>query len=77
MRRRILIIEDDVDIARMVDLHLKDAGYQVSLAHDGDTGLDQAINDQWDLIILDLMLPARTGSKYAGASDPRPCIRRC
>ena len=61
MRRRILIIEDDVDIARMVDLHLKDAGYQVSLAHDGDTGLDQAINDQWDLIILDLMLPGTDG----------------
>lgn len=61
MPRRILIIEDDKDIAHLVELHLKDMGYEVSLAHDGNTGLDQALSKPHDLIILDLMLPGVDG----------------
>jgi DNA-binding response OmpR family regulator len=61
MPRRILIIEDDKDIAHLVELHLKDAGYEVSLAYDGDAGLDQALSKPRDLIILDLMLPGVNG----------------
>jgi DNA-binding response OmpR family regulator len=61
MAGKILIIEDDKDIARLVELHLKDAGYEVSPAYDGDTGLDQALANPWDLIILDLMLPGLDG----------------
>jgi DNA-binding response OmpR family regulator len=61
MTRKILIIEDDKDIARLVELHLKDAGYEVSLAHDGHAGLDQALARPFDLIILDLMLPGLDG----------------
>jgi DNA-binding response OmpR family regulator len=61
MTRRILIIEDDKDIARLVELHLQDAGYEVSLAHDGYAGLDQALTRPFDLIILDLMLPGLDG----------------
>jgi DNA-binding response OmpR family regulator len=61
MPSRILIIEDDKDIAHLVELHLKDAGYEVSLAHDGNSGLDQALSKQYDLIILDLTLPGVDG----------------
>ena len=61
MPRRILIIEDDKDIARLVELHLKDAGYEVSLAHDGNDGLDKALSKPCDLIVLDLMLPGVDG----------------
>lgn len=61
MTRRILIIEDDEDVARLVELHLKDAGCEVSLAHDGNAGLDQALSKPFDLIILDLMLPGVEG----------------
>jgi DNA-binding response OmpR family regulator len=61
MPRRILIIEDDKDIAKLVDLHLKDAGYEVSLAYDGNAGLEQALSEPHDLIILDLMLPGVDG----------------
>jgi DNA-binding response OmpR family regulator len=61
MPRRILIIEDDKDIAHLVELHLKDAGYEVSLVHDGNAGLDQACSKPYDLIILDLMLPGVDG----------------
>jgi len=61
MTRRILIIEDDEDIARLVELHLKDADCEVSLAHNGDAGLDQALSKTFDLIVLDLMLPGVDG----------------
>lgn len=61
MPRRILVIEDDQDIANLVKLHLKDAGYEVSLAHNGSDGLDQALSKLYDLIILDLMLPGVDG----------------
>src|SRR5512143_883137 len=61
MPRRILIIEDDKDIAKLVDLHLKDAGYDVSLAYDGNAGLAHALSKHHDPIILDLMLPGIDG----------------
>ena len=61
MRRNILVIEDDQDIARLVELHLHDLGYEVHLAHDGVVGLKQALSKPYDLIILDLMLPGMEG----------------
>ncbi|MGO9612308.1 MAG: response regulator transcription factor [Dissulfurispiraceae bacterium] len=59
--RRVLVIEDDNDIAHLVELHLKDTGYDVTLAHSGDVGLDQALSKSYDLIILDLTLPEVDG----------------
>ncbi len=59
--RRILVIEDDKDIAHLVELHLKDTGYEVTLARDGNVGLDQALSKPYDLIILDLTLPEVDG----------------
>ncbi|HUK99529.1 MAG TPA: response regulator transcription factor [Nitrospirota bacterium] len=61
MRHRVLIIEDDIDIAHLVELHLRDAGYDVSFASDGDAGIEQALSKHNDLIILDLMLPGMGG----------------
>ena len=61
MPRRILTIEDDKDIADLVELHLRDAGYEVRVARDGKTGLDQALSNSFDMIILDLMLPGIDG----------------
>jgi DNA-binding response OmpR family regulator len=61
MSHKILIIEDDKDISDLLKLHLRDAGYEVSLAYDGNSGLDQAISKHHDLIILDLMLPGVDG----------------
>jgi DNA-binding response OmpR family regulator len=58
---RILVIEDDKDIARLVELHLKDAGYEVDLANDGYAGLKLALSNKFDLIILDLLLPGMDG----------------
>ena len=55
--RRILVVEDDGDIAHLVAMHLRDQGYAVSLARDGAAGLERAQADPFDLILLDVMLP--------------------
>jgi DNA-binding response OmpR family regulator len=59
--RRILLIEDDRDIAELVRLHLVDLGCEVDHANDGAVGLAQAQSQRYDLVILDLMLPGLDG----------------
>ena len=61
MPRRILIIEDDRDIAHLVDLHLTDLDCETQVVHDGATGLERALNEPFDLVILDIMLPGTDG----------------
>lgn len=57
----ILIIEDDDEIANLVDMHLRDLGYQLDRARNGQSGLDQALANPYQLVILDLMLPELDG----------------
>ena len=59
--RKVLIVEDNPDIAKLVSLHLKDLDCEVALAADGLRGLDEARSQRYDLIILDLMLPGLEG----------------
>jgi two-component system response regulator ArlR len=59
--QKILIIEDEIKIARFLELELKYEGYIVALCHDGREGLDKAINEIFDLILLDIMLPSLNG----------------
>ncbi|MCU1227390.1 MAG: DNA-binding response regulator [Acidobacteria bacterium] len=61
MNRKILVVEDDRDIAALVELHLRDLGADVTLAHDGRAALDLALARNFDLIVLDLMLPSVDG----------------
>ena len=61
MRKRILVIEDERDIAELIRLHLADLDYSVTLSCDGSTGLRRASSDSWDLVILDLRLPGIDG----------------
>lgn len=58
---KVLIVEDDQDISHLVELHLRDAGYDVDVAHDGSAGLEQALAKTYDLMILDLTLPGIEG----------------
>ena len=58
---QILLVEDDVDIANLVQLHLGDLGYQVTRVEDGPLGLKQALENEFDLVILDIMLPGMDG----------------
>ena len=59
--QRVLIVEDEVDIADLVMFNLQRAGYEVLKAHDGIAGTEMAIRERPDLIVLDLMLPGRDG----------------
>ncbi len=61
MKTRILVIEDEVKIARFLELELTHEGYTVELAHDGRSGYEKAVAGNADLIILDLMLPGLSG----------------
>jgi DNA-binding response OmpR family regulator len=61
MDQRILVIEDDRDIAGLVRLHLEDLGCSVALETDGRSGLRRAEGESFDLIVLDLMLPGIDG----------------
>ncbi len=61
MSKRVLVIEDDREIAALLELHLRDLGCDVSLAYDGTSGLERALSSPHSLIILDLMLPGVEG----------------
>lgn len=61
MSSHILLVEDEVKLARFVELELNSEGYRVSVANDGMTGLALARESQPDLAILDWMLPGLTG----------------
>ena len=56
---RILIIEDEEAIADLEKDYLELSGFEVEIENRGDTGLVRAMKEEFDLIILDLMLPAR------------------
>jgi DNA-binding response OmpR family regulator len=72
MTRKILIIEDDKDIAHLLQLHLSDMGYETTLAADGGTGLQKALSQSFDLILLDLMLPEIDGWEIARQLRAQP-----
>ena len=61
MAEKILLVEDEEKLARMVELELRYEGYEVSKAGDGRTGLDMALSGAYDLVLLDIMLPQMTG----------------
>ena len=61
MGERILLVEDEEKLARMVELELQYEGYQVEKAFDGRKGLELALSGGFDLVLLDIMLPALSG----------------
>lgn len=61
MNKRILLIEDELRLVRTLSDRLRGENYQVDSALDGESGLEKAANEAFDLIILDVMLPGRNG----------------
>ena len=61
MAERILLVEDEEKLARMVEMELKYEGYQVEKALDGRKGLELALDGSFDLVLLDIMLPQLSG----------------
>ncbi|BDI34055.1 DNA-binding response regulator [Capsulimonas corticalis] len=68
----VLIVEDDRDISHLVELHLRDAGYNVDIAYDGADGLERALTKAYDLAILDLNLPGVEGLEICRRLRAKP-----
>ncbi|GAB3164094.1 response regulator transcription factor [Telluribacter humicola] len=60
-KKKILLIEDDAHVCSFVNKGLSEEGYEVSIAMDGNVGLQMALSLSYDLIILDIMLPSISG----------------
>ena len=58
---KVLIVEDEEAIADLEKDYLELSGFEVEIAYDGTTGLERALNEEFDLVILDLMLPGVDG----------------
>ena len=76
--RKILLVEDDRDISHLVKLHLEDEGFRVNIEADGNAGLARAQEEDFDLIVLDLMLPGVDGleicRRLRGETDYVPIL---
>jgi len=70
--KTILIIEDNEDMAQLLALHLRDLKYTVKLCFDGTSGLEQITNNQFNLVILDLMLPGCDGLSICKSIRSKP-----
>lgn len=58
---RLLMVEDDERLAQLTGRYLEQYGLDVTLAHDGETALERALNEAFDIVLLDLMLPGKDG----------------
>jgi DNA-binding response OmpR family regulator len=67
MSPRILLVDDDPGILDVVSYSLEREGFRVETADDGDRALASAMNDGYDLVVLDLMLPGRSGTDVCHA----------
>jgi len=61
MTQRILVVDDDREIVRLLRASLRQAGFEVCVAYDGETALHMLRHERPDLVVLDLMLPERDG----------------
>ena len=59
--KRVLVVEDDRDMVQLLEIHLKDLDCELDLAYDGQTGLEKALAYDYDLMVLDVMLPGPDG----------------
>lgn len=78
-QKRILLVEDEADICKILSFRLRKEGYQVDIVNDGEEGLQEAKNHTPDLIILDLMLPTMQGEDVCKAlreDDERPDLQK-
>jgi DNA-binding response OmpR family regulator len=74
---RILAVDDEPDVLRLLEIKLKKAGFDVLLAHDGEEGLRMALAEKPDVVLLDVMMPKMDGFSAAReikASSPQPPV---
>ena len=63
MGKKILVVDDEPDIVKVVQLRLKASGYDVITANDGEEGLKKVKEERPDLVVLDVMMPKLDGYK--------------
>jgi diguanylate cyclase (GGDEF)-like protein len=73
MAETVLVVDDDPDVARFVEVNLRSAGYEVTVASNGEEGLERAVELRPDLVLLDVMMPKLDGFEVAQRlrRDPR------
>jgi len=74
MAQRILVVDDDKDIVRLVRAYLEQAGFEVLVAYDGDRALHVVRRERPDLMVLDLMMPQRSGWEVTQLVRSDPAI---
>jgi DNA-binding response OmpR family regulator len=62
-KKKILVVEDEAELTRAIQIRLEQVGYEVLIAYDGKEALEKAREENPDLIVLDLMLPKMDGYK--------------
>lgn len=60
-RKHVVYVDDNLDLTRLVEAELQDAGYEITIANDGEEGLETILSVQPDLVILDVMMPLMNG----------------
>ena len=76
---KLLVVDDDLHIRRLIGIYLRDAGFEVTEAATGEEGLQVAQSDKFDVVLVDLILPHYGGFRLcqklkAAASPPRVVI---
>jgi two-component system OmpR family response regulator len=75
---KVLLVEDDHSVAQYIDEGLAAAGFDVSHVVDGESGLQSALDNQWDVMVVDRMLPALDGlslvKKLRASGDDTPIL---
>ena len=69
MAVRVLVVEDEADVRRLIEIKLKKTGFEVTTAKDGQEGVDKALVEKPDLMVIDVMMPKKDG--YSVVSEMR------
>ncbi len=75
MKKKILIVDDEKQIARMLKIRLESMGYETDIANDGVEGLEKAQQYKPDLIILDVMMPKMDGFEVCRKLKEDPVLK--
>ena len=73
-KKRILVVEDDKNISMLLQYNITSEGYLCDVASDGDSGLAMALSGEYDLLLLDVMLPGHNGFEICTAVRKRSAV---
>ena len=78
MPLKVLAVDDEPNVLRLVEIKLSKAGFKVLTAHDGEEGLSKALSEKPDIVLLDVMMPKMDGysvlAEIKAQLDPAPIV---